>query len=235
MNLDRGCKAASKMVLIIPNVQAPVILSSWMWPGLTDIFLSNGTWQKFWDITCKLHPSFRAFYSLLVLSCRKTVASILGILFCHLSDYSPWEKPVGMLWDIPVERLQYKDHIKSRLGLERRSSHWTSQYFFVSVTANSPHHRPGVLEGIWTGSVLFSGILFCTATGTRRIPGVRDHVLPATMWSFTARPSDETTTLAYDCKLMKEFEPDVPIWALPTFLIQINYEITNAVFEPVSF
>ena len=139
MNLDRGCKAASKMVLIILNVQALVILSSWMWPGLTDIFLLNGTWQKLWDITCKLHPSFRAFYSLLILSCKKTVASILGILFCHLSDYSPWEKPVGMLSDIPVERPRYKDHIKSRLGLGRRPSHWTSQYFFVSVTANSPH------------------------------------------------------------------------------------------------
>lgn len=138
------------------------------------------------------------------------MASILGILFCHLSDYSPWEKLVGVLWDIPVERPQYKDHIKSRLGLERRLSHWTSQYFFVSITANSPHHRPGVFEGIWSGSVLFSDILFCTVTGTRRLPGVRDHVLPATMGSFTARPSDETTALAYDCNLMKEFEPARP-------------------------
>lgn len=161
-----------------------------MWPGLIDVLLLNRIWQKCWDITCKLHPSFIAFCNLLILSYKKPVASILGILFCHLSDYSPWEKPAGILWGIPVERPQYKDHIKSRLGLERSLNNWTSHCFPVSTTTNSPNHRPSLLEGSWTGSVLFAGILVCTATGPRSIPGVRDHVLPATLWvSLEVDPS----------------------------------------------
>lgn len=102
-----------------------VTLSPWLWAELTDLFLINNTWHKWWDVTSEIRL-------------QKTVAST----FLTLSAFLFWGKSATM----PRVALCRSPHEKELRETSDQQPKRTKTLIYNTWRTESCHYHTGELE-----------------------------------------------------------------------------------------